>query len=102
MVELLTVRRLSEPVLLPTRRLFVCPPAMTELSIEAVPVRFVKRTLSSPAPNVSMSAAELVPLLPLTVEYSSAKPETVLPRMPAFGLSLIRMRRSVTFVAVSM
>ncbi len=80
MVQLLTVRRLSVPVLFVTRRLFTWPPAMVEESMSAEPSRLVKRTLSSPPEPRSESAVGLVPLLPSMTEFLSVKAERLLPR----------------------
>src|SRR6185369_2838672 len=85
-VEPVTVKRLSVPDELITEKFLERPPLMMQLVMTPVPVIPVvvvlpKCTEPSPAPSGGASAAD-VPLVPLTVEYSSVKLLTELPRIP--------------------
>src|SRR6185369_13062386 len=101
-----TVKRLSVPDELISEKFLERPPLIMQLVMTPAPVIPVvvvlpKYTAPSPAPSGGAKAA-LVPLVPLTVAYSSVKLLTELPRIPKFWfVPLIVIRRKVRFDTLS-
>src|SRR5215469_6943008 len=92
-VELVTVNRSMVPVLFTISTLSAQPPLIKQLSISALPRRFVIFIASSP---------EVLPFEPAMVAYCSVKVLTlVVPSTPKFWLvPLIVIRRSVMLVTL--